>query len=122
MAGQKQRSRKRLTHCDAKIGRRVLKMRVRAGLPQRELAFPGCSYAYLSRIEAGTRVPSLTVIRELARRLDTSEDFLCWGIEKKSGWRERALAAEAALRVANDRVAELENRLAGRPQRTLRAA
>jgi transcriptional regulator with XRE-family HTH domain len=48
-------------------------------LSQRDLAFPGCSAAYISRIERGERVPSLQVLRELARRCGVSEAYLAWG-------------------------------------------
>src|SRR5687768_13028819 len=43
------------------------------------LAFHGCSPGYISRIEAGERIPSLQVIRELARRLGVEEDWLAQG-------------------------------------------
>ncbi len=40
---------------DAKVGRRIKALRVERGMSQRDLAAPGMSYAYLSRIEAGQR-------------------------------------------------------------------
>ncbi|MDQ3867687.1 MAG: tetratricopeptide repeat protein [Actinomycetota bacterium] len=48
-------------------------------MSQRELAFPGCSPAYISRIEAGDRIPSLQLLRELGRRLGVTEDYLASG-------------------------------------------
>ncbi len=51
------------------VGRRLLEARLAAGLSQRALAFPGCSAAYISRLEAGERVPSLQLLRKLAQRL-----------------------------------------------------
>jgi ribosome-binding protein aMBF1 (putative translation factor) len=42
------------------------------GLSQRELAEPGVSYAYISRIEAGARRPSLRALRKLAAKLDVT--------------------------------------------------
>jgi transcriptional regulator with XRE-family HTH domain len=63
------------------VGKRVFEARVAAGLSQRELAFPGCSAAYISRIERGERVPSLQVMRELARRTGVSEQVLAFGRE-----------------------------------------
>ena len=50
--------RARTPHYDdpAAVGRRVFEAREAAGLSQRELAFPGCSAAYISRIERGERV------------------------------------------------------------------
>jgi len=63
------------------VGRRLYEGRVTAGLSQRELAFPGCSAAYISRIERGERVPSLQVLRELARRIGSTEAVLAYGHE-----------------------------------------
>ena len=75
--------RARTPHYDdpAAVGRRVFEAREAAGLSQRELAFPGCSAAYISRIERGERVPSLQVMRELARRTGVSEQELAFGKE-----------------------------------------
>jgi tetratricopeptide (TPR) repeat protein len=71
------------THVDSPeaVGRRIRGARERLGLSQRDLSFPGCSPAYLSRIEAGTRTPSLQLLRELGRRLGLSADFLAVGEE-----------------------------------------
>ncbi len=63
------------------VGRRLHEAREGAGLSQRELAFPGCSAAYISRIERGERIPSLQVMRELARRIGVSETVLAYGRE-----------------------------------------
>ena len=73
--------RARTPHYDdpAAVGQRIHEARVAAGLSQRELSFPGCSSAYISRIERGERVPSLQVMRELARRTGTSEQTLAFG-------------------------------------------
>jgi transcriptional regulator with XRE-family HTH domain len=64
------------------VGRRLYEGRMKAGLSQRELAFPGCSAAYISRIERGERVPSLQVLRELARRVGLTETVLAYGSER----------------------------------------
>jgi transcriptional regulator with XRE-family HTH domain len=74
----------RITHCGdpAEVGGRLQRAREAAGLSQRELAFPGCSAAYISRIEQGLRAPSLQVLRELGRRVGTSEDWLAFGRER----------------------------------------
>ena len=45
-------------------------------MSQRGLAFPGCSAAYISRIEAGERVASPQVLDELARRLRVNYAYL----------------------------------------------
>ena len=75
--------RPRTPHYDdpSAVGRRLYEARVKAGLSQRELAFPGCSAAYISRIERGERVPSLQVLRELARRVGLTETVLAYGSE-----------------------------------------
>ncbi len=49
------------------VGERLNRLRRERGLSQRELAEPGVSYAYISRIEAGTRNPSVKALRKLAR-------------------------------------------------------
>ena len=61
------------------VGRRIRRAREECGLSQRQLAFPGCSPAYISRIENGERIPSLQLLREIARRLEANEDFLATG-------------------------------------------
>jgi transcriptional regulator with XRE-family HTH domain len=63
------------------VGARLHAAREAAGVSQRDLAFPGCSAAYISRIERGERIPSLQVLRELARRLGTTEAQLAYGHE-----------------------------------------
>jgi transcriptional regulator with XRE-family HTH domain len=51
------------------VGQRLRRLREERGLSQRELSEPGISYAYISRIEAGARRPSLTALRKLATKL-----------------------------------------------------
>lgn len=63
------------------VGARLHAARESAGISQRELAFPGCSAAYISRIERGERIPSLQVMRELARRVGVTEAELAYGRE-----------------------------------------
>ena len=58
------------------IGQRLKRLRLERGLSQRELAAPGVSYAYISRIEAGTRQPSVKALRRLAVKLNVSADYL----------------------------------------------
>lgn len=45
-------------------------------MSQRDLSFEGCTPAYISRIEAGARVPSLQILQEFARRLGVSAEYL----------------------------------------------
>jgi transcriptional regulator with XRE-family HTH domain len=58
------------------IGERLKRLRLDRGFSQRELAAPGVSYAYISRIEAGTRQPSVKALRRLAAKLGVSADYL----------------------------------------------
>lgn len=46
------------------------------GLSQRDLSEPGISYAYISRIEAGARTPSVKALRKLASKLGVSVEWL----------------------------------------------
>jgi tetratricopeptide (TPR) repeat protein len=80
------------------LGQRLKAARENAGLSQRTLAFSGCSPAYVSRIEAGQRIPSLQLVRELARRLAVSEEYLLSG-EETSVQRTLLVDAEIALRL-----------------------
>ena len=57
-------------------GDRLREARLRAGLSQRQLSEPGVSYAYISRIEAGVRTPSVKVLRKLAPKLGVSVAWL----------------------------------------------
>jgi tetratricopeptide (TPR) repeat protein len=101
--------RQKSNHVDSPeaVGRRLRAAREKAGLSQRQLAFPGCSPAYISRIESGDRIPSLQLLRELGRRLGVTEDWLATGSENgrfDSGG--AFLEAEVALRLADLDLAE----------------
>jgi transcriptional regulator with XRE-family HTH domain len=63
------------------IGDRLRRARLDAGLSQRELSEPGVSYAYISRIEAGVRTPSIKVLRKLAPKLGVSVAWLETGMD-----------------------------------------
>jgi transcriptional regulator with XRE-family HTH domain len=86
------------------VGRRLRRLRLEQGLSQRELSSPGVSYAYISRIEAGTRQPSVKALRKLAQRLGVTPEFLETGAElPKLQLRELRLAEqELRLRLAGD--------------------
>ena len=58
------------------IGQRLRRLRTERRFSQRELSSPGVSYAYISRIEAGTRQPSVKALRMLARKLGVSAEYL----------------------------------------------
>ena len=83
------------------IGVRLRRLRRERSMSQRELASPGVSYAYISRIEAGTRQPSVKALRMLARKLGVSADYLETGSELAAGeQRELEIAnAELSLRL-----------------------
>lgn len=93
--------RQKSTHVDdpRAVGKRLKEARDRAGLSQRSLAFPGCSPAYISRIEAGDRIPSLQLLRELGRRLGVSEDYLATGTAAGRDRAHALIQAEVALRL-----------------------
>src|SRR6476646_12081047 len=86
------------------IGQRLKRLRLDRHLSQRELAAPGVSYAYISRIEAGTRTPSVKALRRLAAKLGVSADYLETGSDLDA-------AAARELRLSN---LELSVRLGGR--------
>src|SRR5438132_1920312 len=58
------------------IGVRLRRLRLERGLSQRDLSSPGVSYAYISRIEAGARTPSVKALRQLASKLGVSVEQL----------------------------------------------
>jgi transcriptional regulator with XRE-family HTH domain len=60
----------------ATIGERIRQRRLELGLSQRELATNGVTYAYISRLEADGRRPSVRALRKLAPRLDVSVHWL----------------------------------------------
>ena len=94
------------------IGQRLKRLRLDRGLSQRELAAPGVSYAYISRIEAGTRQPSVKALRRLATKLEVTADYLETGSQlAPDEQRELRLAdLELALRLGDP--ADVEEQLA----------
>lgn len=64
------------------VGQRVKRLRIGLGLSQRDVQGPGVSYAYISRIEAGTRNPSVKVLRMLAEALEVSPEYLETGQDR----------------------------------------
>jgi len=58
------------------VGKRIHTLRMALGLSQRDLAEPGVTYAYISRIEAGQRRPSEKALRLLADKLGTTAHYL----------------------------------------------
>ena len=90
------------------IGERLKRLRLERRLSQRELASPGVSYAYISRIEAGTRQPSVKALRRLAAKLGVSPEYLETGSDlDPADARELRLAdAELTLRLEHSAAAE----------------
>ena len=88
------------THVDdpRAVGVRLKDAREAVGLSQRQLAFPGCSSAYISRIEAGTRTPSLQVLHLLGQRLGVSAEFLATGQAGSAHHEDLLAQADFALR------------------------
>lgn len=99
---------KRVTTTET-IAERLKRLRLERGLSQRELASPGVSYAYISRIEAGTRQPSMKALRKLAAKLAVTAEFLETGQELgEREQRELRLAeAELNLRLGDAATAEV---------------
>jgi len=61
------------------FGGRLRDLRVRRGVSQSDLAGEELSPSYISRLEAGHRMPTDAVVRLLARRLDCSAEDLLFG-------------------------------------------
>jgi transcriptional regulator with XRE-family HTH domain len=82
----------------AGIGERLRMARRAQGLSQRSLSAAGVTFAYICRIERGTRVPSLEVIRRLALALDVSPRWIETGEDGR--WTGFSHAELAAMRAA----------------------
>src|ERR1700758_2466821 len=92
----------------APVARRLRQAREAAGLTQRELSFDGCTAAYVSRIEAGARVPSLQILHEFAKRLGVTPEYLATGQPTGDDLSSDLLEAEVALSLGDEaRAAEL---------------
>jgi transcriptional regulator with XRE-family HTH domain len=84
------------------VGRRLKRLRLERGLSQRDLSEPGVSYAYVSRIEAGARRPSVKALRMLARKLGVTAEYLETGSEVDSEDARELRLAEIELRLRLD--------------------
>jgi transcriptional regulator with XRE-family HTH domain len=60
----------------ATVGERIRQRRLELGLSMPEISGEGVSYAYLSRIEANARQPSIKALRKLAPKLGVSPYWL----------------------------------------------
>jgi transcriptional regulator with XRE-family HTH domain len=86
------------------IGERLKRIREERGLTQRDIAVPGVSAQYVSKIERGQRTASVKALRKLAPQLGVSARFLETGHDlTESELRDYRLDdAELALRVGGD--------------------
>lgn len=84
------------------VGQRLRQAREAAGLTQRDLSFEGCTAAYVSRIEAGARVPSLQILHEFAKRLGVTPEYLATGRPEGADVSSELLEAEVALRLGDE--------------------
>jgi transcriptional regulator with XRE-family HTH domain len=86
------------------IGERLRRLREDRGLTQRDLASPGVSAQYVSRIEHGDRNPSVKALRKLATRLGVSAELLESGQDSAATELRafRLADAELALRLRED--------------------
>ena len=103
------------SHVDdpAAVGRRLKEARLDAGLSQRQLSFPGCSAAYISRLEAGDRVPSLQLLRKIAAKLDADEQYLATGVERIEQEPPEVVEAEVERRLGGGTRNDVRSRPAG---------
>src|SRR6201993_5129257 len=90
------------------IGERLKRLRLERGFSQRELAAPGVSYAYISRIEAGSRQPSVKALRRLAAKLGVSADYLETGsdVDPRGARELRLMDLELSIRLGEAEGAE----------------
>ena len=111
------------THIDSAkdVGRRLKDARTKAGLSQRQLAFPGCTAAYISRLEAGARIPSLQMVNQLAARLDVTGPWLATGVDAVAVEPADLVEAEVALRLGELDTAEAIYRAHSNPGDPARA-
>ena len=94
------------------VGARLKRLRLQKGFSQRDVSSPGVSYAYISRIEAGARTPSVKALRKLAQKLGVSVEYLETGSDIRDvDDRELRLAdAELELRLGQS-IAEAQKKL-----------
>ena len=81
------------------VGERLRRLRLERGLSQRDLAAPGVSYAYISRIEADARRPSVKALRKLATTLGVTAGYLETGSEIEGAEARELRLSELELRL-----------------------
>ena len=87
------------------LGKRLTAAREMAGTTQRELSEEGFVPAYISRIEAGERFPSVPLIRRMAAKLGVEIGWLETGrkqpsLEQAVAWIEWFAQTDACLDIA----------------------
>ena len=90
------------------IGERLRRLRLERGASQRDLSAPGITYAYISRIEAGARTPSMKALRMLAKKLGVTPEYLETGSELDPSELRELRLAEQELRLRLDGEADSE--------------
>ena len=90
------------------VGERLRRLQQERGLSQRDLSAPGVSYAYISRIEAGARRPSVKALRLLARKLGVTPEYLETGSELSGAEARELRLAEIELGLRLDGLAPLD--------------
>lgn len=103
------------------IGERLKRLRLERGLSQRELAAPGVSYAYISRIEAGTRQPSVKALRRLAAKLGVTAGYLETGSDLDPGEARELRLTDLELAVRLGELDDAEGALVTALDEALRA-
>jgi tetratricopeptide (TPR) repeat protein len=84
------------------IAARLRRLRLEQGASQRDLSAPGITYAYISRIEAGARTPSMKALRMLARKLGVTPEYLETGSELAAAELRELRLAEQELQLRLD--------------------
>jgi tetratricopeptide (TPR) repeat protein len=84
------------------VGERLRRLRREQALSQRDLSAPGISYAYISRIEAGARRPSVKALRMLARKLGVTAQYLETGSQIQDSEARELRLADIELRLRLD--------------------
>src|SRR3954462_7566268 len=90
------------------VGARLKRLRLQLGLSQRDLSSPGITYAYISRIEAGARTPSVKALRMLAQKLGVTPEYLETGSELGGSELRELRLAEQELRLRLEGEADLD--------------
>jgi transcriptional regulator with XRE-family HTH domain len=94
------------------LGRRIRELRLLAGLSQQDLAGPGVSASYVSRLESGERHASDRCLEWLAERLGTTVGFLTAGVADDGRRELRLELATAQLALDNGDAADAAERFA----------